>query len=79
MAASPRFKVYDAAGTYQAACKEAEIAAACVSCYGDGATIRWDHRRVLWTEGPTGDGYAGESYDHVAQTVHERLDASRPN
>ena len=66
MAASPRFKVYDANGTYQAACKEPEAAAALVCIYGDGATIRLDHRVILWTEGAESQP-AGESYDHVAE------------
>lgn len=69
MAQSPRFKVYDAAGVYQAACKEPEAAAAVVSIYGPGATIRAGHskRDTVWVEGDDGD--AGDSYDVVAERV----------
>jgi hypothetical protein len=71
---SPAFKVYDVTGTYQAACKEPEAAAALMAFYGGlgpGATIRYQHGRVLWTEGV--DGHAAESYDTVAATVYTRL------
>jgi len=72
MAASPKFKIYDANGQYQAACHEPEAAAALVSFYGDGATIRDSHpaKYTVWTEGK--DGLAGESYDQVAQVVLQR-------
>jgi hypothetical protein len=72
MAASPKFKIYDANGQYQAACHEPEAAAVLVSFYGDGATIRDSHpaKYTVWTEGK--DGLAGESYDHVAQVVLQR-------
>jgi hypothetical protein len=72
MAASPKFKVYDATGTYLAACKEVEAAAAVVSLYGDGSTIRTGHskRHTVWTEGA--DGEAGDSYDEVVEVVAER-------
>ena len=71
MARSPRFKVYDANGVYQAACKEPEAAAAVVSLYGPGATIRTGHtrRNTVWVEGEDGDGEAGASYDAVADRV----------
>jgi hypothetical protein len=65
MASAPRFKVYDAQGNYQAACKEPEAAGVLVSFYGDGATIRDGHARVVWREGSE-DQPASESYDHVA-------------
>jgi tRNA A37 threonylcarbamoyltransferase TsaD len=73
MAASPKFKIYDAAGQYQAACHEPEAAAALVSFYGDGATIRDGHqaKHTVWTEGR--DGAAGESYDHVAEIIEQRI------
>lgn len=71
MAAAPEFKVYDAAGKYQAACKEIEAAAALVAFYGEGATIRHRHHMIAWTEGQ--DGNAAESYDSVAQFVTDRL------
>jgi len=74
---SPVWKVYDAKGKYQAACKQPEAAAAVVSLYSDGASIRWNHRKAdtAWTEGT--DGYAGESYDHVAEVCLAKLDEIR--
>ncbi len=71
MAASPRFKVYDSAGQYQAACKEIEAAASLVAFYGDGATIRDGHASILWIEGR--NGWAGESFDRVAQLITNEL------
>jgi len=80
MAGSPQWKVFDAAGKYQAACKEPEAAAALMGFYGRGATIRWGHskRDIAWTEGTgTGDplgtgecGLAGESFDFVAHACY---------
>jgi hypothetical protein len=69
MAATPRFKVFDSHGDYQASCHEIEAAACLVAFYGDGATIRTGHekRKTVWIEG--GDGNAGESYDAVAEHV----------
>lgn len=72
MAASPDWKVYDSHGTYQAACKEVEAAAALVGFYGAGATIRWGHRLVVWTEGSE-EQPASESYDEVALLAGERV------
>jgi hypothetical protein len=73
MAASPEFKLYDAAGAYQAACKQPEQAAALVSFLGDGATIRYGHTKkdIVWTEGV--DGAASDSYDQTANKVVDRL------
>jgi len=76
MAASPMWKVYNAAKVYQAACKEVELAAVLVAFLGDGATIRCDHTLILWTEGKEGLP-AGESYDEVVAVVHARLGAHR--
>lgn len=67
MAASPKWKVYDSHGVYQAACKETCAAALLMDLYGEGATIRLWHSRVVWTEGV--DGCASESYDET----HDRL------
>lgn len=39
MAATPRFKIFDADGEYQAATKRPEEAAAVVALLGEGATI----------------------------------------
>ena len=72
MGASPKWKIYDAAGHYVASCKEPEAAACLMTLYGPGATIRWAHswQSVVWQEGH--DGTAGESYDHVAETCIAR-------
>jgi hypothetical protein len=71
MAASPKFKVYDAQGEYQAACKRPEEAACLVTFLGDGATVRLEHRRVVWTEGSEAQP-AAESYDKAAAIMLQR-------
>jgi len=71
MASSPVFKVYDAHKKYQAACKEAEAAACLAALYGHGATVRYQHSNILWTEGV--DGAASESYDSAARTMLTRI------
>ena len=70
MAASPRWKVYDYDGTYQAACKDLAAAACLVSFYGERATIRDGHTLTVWTEGT--DGTAAESYDLTISTIFNR-------
>ena len=65
MGAAPRFKVYTAGGEYVAACKFPEDAAAICAAYGEGATIRDGHARVVFTNGAEAD--AGDSYDAVAR------------
>ena len=70
---SPYLKVYNSLGVYVASCKHAEDAAAIVAAYGEGATIRANHKRVLWLEGKEKDT-AGNSYDIVAETVYSRTD-----
>jgi hypothetical protein len=72
MAKTPEFKVYKDSGEYVAACKYPEDAAAIVASYGDGATIRLGHRRVIWQEGSETQP-AGESYDYVYQVVMDRI------
>lgn len=69
MAGSPKWKVYDANGKYQAACKEIEAAAVLASWYEHGATIRFGHPKkcTVWTEGP--DGIATDNYDAVINIV----------
>lgn len=74
MAGTPRYKVYDADGTYIAATKEVEHAAMLLAgLNSSGATIRDGHRRadVLWTDGV--DGVAGDSFDEVAILAGQRL------
>jgi len=73
MAGSPKWKVYDAEGVYQAACKEGEAAAALVAFYGEGASIRRRHGPVVWREGSESQP-AAESYDFVVETLASRED-----
>jgi hypothetical protein len=73
MANSPRWKVYDHTGQYIASTKFIEDAAAVVALRGDGSQIRDGHSVVVWTEGKE-DQSAGNSYDHVAIVVMDRLD-----
>lgn len=75
MAASPRFKVYNSVGEYEAACKSPEAAAAIIAGIGyDGWTIRDGHsfKHVVWTEGAE-ELPASESFDTVAATIYGRL------
>ena len=74
MGSTPRFKVYDADGVYQAATKRPEEAGAVVSLLGNGATIRDGHSYTVWTEGMEPCS-ASESYDVVAETVYSRIKA----
>ena len=69
MASTPRLKVFDAGGIYQAACHDYAAAALLMSLYGDGATIRLGHskRDIIWTEGVDGNG--SESYDAVGDAI----------
>ena len=73
MAQSPQFKVYDRNGTYQAACKEPQQAAALMAFLGEGATIRCGHGAIVWREGRGEDGWACDSYDRVTVTVWDRV------
>ena len=75
--AAPRFKVYDEDGKYQAACKQAEVAALLVTFFGDGATIRDGHGPIVWREGPNHDGCGSDSYDGTANVVWERIHANQ--
>lgn len=74
MAGSPQWKVYDPQGKYQAACKEAEAAAALMAFYGNGAKVKQDHGFTVWTEGV--DGEAGESFDDAAQQMEVNFRAA---
>lgn len=68
------FKVYTAGKekSVVAACADPTDAAAVVGPYGTGATIRIrKNGKPLWTEGV--DGFAGESYDTVGETVWSRM------
>jgi hypothetical protein len=71
MGASPKWKVYDASNNYVASVRDTDGASLLMDLYGDGSTIRLDHRRIVWTEGT--DGRASESYDETAIKIKERL------
>ena len=72
MAGSPKYKVFNSAGVYQASCKEIEAAACLVGFYGDGSTIRTSHAKsdTVWTEGA--DGQSSNSWDVVADIAANR-------
>ena len=67
MPKSPKYKVYDRANVYIAACKDPADAAAILAIRGAGYTIRDGHPRkaTLWTEGE--DGNTG--FETVGVTV----------
>ena len=73
MGASPIWKVYNDQDEYIASTKYVEDAAVLISA-NMGGTIRNGHAKanILWTEGAE-DFPAGESYDGVAQVVHQRI------
>lgn len=76
MAQAPAFKVYDANGVYQAACKEPEAAASLMGLYGPGSTVRYGHsvRSIVWREGVEHDGEAYDSWDEAAITMMRRVE-----
>jgi hypothetical protein len=76
MAASPRWKIYDSEGQYQASAKDVGLAAMIVMLLGDGATIRDGHtvKSIVWTEGRE-DQSAGENYDHTETVIYARTGA----
>lgn len=76
MAASPKWKIYNAQGEYRGCTKSPEEAAALVFAIGEGATIRLEHRVLCWTEGV--DQARGQTdqarRDDVAERIYLRLD-----
>lgn len=78
MAATPRYKIYNADGEYVAACKYIEESAMLVGLLGDGTTIRDGHEKkyIVWHEGKQ-DQSAAESYDYVAQVAEAITNARR--
>lgn len=68
---SPQWKVYDAENKYVASTKDTEGACLLMSLYGTNATIRYDHRQIVWTEGV--DGIAQSPYDIQTRVITERL------
>jgi hypothetical protein len=71
MGASPVWKVYDPLNGYVASCKDTEGASLLMDLYGEGSTIRYSHRLVVWTEGK--DGRASNSYDKTREIINQRL------
>lgn len=69
MSASPKWKVYDADGRYQAAMKEPEAALVIVEFYGDGATVRYDHSVIVWRQGVD----SRDSYEEGNEIMASRL------
>ena len=67
------FHVYDQCNELIAAFKTPEDAAMLLGCLGSGYFIRHNGKNV-WCEGQE-DQSAAESYDHVAETVYERIGA----
>lgn len=72
MAGSPSWKVYTADKEYVASCKYPEHGAAIVTNLGDGSTIRYGHKHIVWTEGKEIIP-AGESFDEVAKVCFSRI------
>ena len=66
---TPRLKVFDASGQYQAACHDYAAAAVLMGLYGEGASVRLGHskRDTIWTEGQ--DGLASENFDLVGEAL----------
>jgi hypothetical protein len=73
MGQSPHWKIYTRDNEYVASVKNTEGAGLLAGLYGDGTTIRFEHRKVVWTEGV--DGKAANSYDEMNETIMERVNA----
>ena len=71
MAGSPLYKVYTADNEYIASVKHPEFGAVLLASLTENATLRFGHRKVLWTEGK--DGYSADSYDKVVALSIERM------
>ena len=72
MVFAPKWKVYNPQGEYVASCKHTEDAACLVAFYGEGATVRYDHTLVVWTE-HEGEASASNSYDAAAETMRNEV------
>lgn len=70
MSGTPRFKIYNAAGEYVAACRDGEDAAMMVAHLGDGARVKL-YGRIVWREGSE-DFSAGESCDAARDVMRAR-------
>jgi len=74
MASTPELKVYNSNKEYIGCLKQAEDAACVCASYGTGATIRYRHKHIVWSEGSE-EFSAGESYDRAAKVIYDRIDA----
>lgn len=72
MAATPQLKIYNPQGEYVAACKYFEDAAILVGGYGEGASIRLGHGRVIWREGSE-EFSASDSADGAREVMLARI------
>ena len=66
---TPRIKIFDAAGKYQASTHDYAAAGALMGLYGDGATVRLGHskKEIIWTEGQDGEAYT--CYELIADAI----------
>lgn len=71
MGHSPQWKIYTRDNEYVASTKNTDTASLVAGYYGDGTTIRFDHRKVVWTEGT--DGSAANSYDETNEIIMSRV------
>jgi len=78
MAATPKYKVFDSSGIYQASCKEPEAALALMSFYGSRSTIRTAHspRWTIWTEGAI-SAISEIGYDRAVVKMAQRESQNR--
>ena len=74
---TPNWKIFNAHKEYVGCMKDPADAAAMASILGEGATVKFTHRILVWTEG--GETFsAGESYDEAARVMEQRrAEASR--
>lgn len=70
--ATPRIKIFDAQGQYQASTHDYAAAACLMGLYGEGATVRLGHGKkdVIWTEGQ--DGRAADNFDLLSEVIEAR-------
>lgn len=72
MAKSPDYKVYDSDGNYQAAVKFPVLGVVLAGFLGPGATVRYGHSRIVWTEGAEDDKET-DSYDEAERLIAKRV------
>lgn len=73
MSGTPRFKIYDDQGIYQAATRDATLAAVVVGVGGfDGWTVKVNGR-IVWRQGSE-EFSAADSYDDAAMLIYDRIE-----